>query len=257
MPSFTPIDYPEQFEIKTPPNRELTTEEFDYYIEMEKKLRKWDGWAQKVYLDRLKDTETSQEKEQCYRNQERYVAWSQSIQAKIRYAFQPRKGPEKGFEDEQSNENEQENEYLDLEQPGDVPAVRRVSQHEMDLMFGTGITPTPNMPSPQKAMNEKIPEILKESRTTTPISDKGKKKKEESSLEGKPLPQRETIRKTHVFPIGGILFQLSIPKKLEGMEELKDQLVLKQDRVKIVQCKWQRISLKSKRIFLEKKEVYL
>ena len=62
IPNYVPMDYPEQFEIKTPPNRELTTEEFDYYIEMEEKLRKWDGWAQKAYLDRLKDTENSQEK---------------------------------------------------------------------------------------------------------------------------------------------------------------------------------------------------
>ena len=112
---------------KTTPNRELTTEEFDYYIEIEEKLRKWDGWAQKAYLDWLKDTETSEEKEQCYRNQERYVAWSQAIQAKIRYAFQTRKSPEKGFVDGQINIKEQENEYLDLEQPGDVPAVCRVS----------------------------------------------------------------------------------------------------------------------------------
>ena len=171
------MDYPEQFEIKTPPNRELTTKEFDYYIEMEEKLRKWDGWAQKAYLDRLKDTENSQEKEQCYKNQEIYVAWSQSIQAKLRYAFQPRKDSEKGLEDERSTEKEQGNEYLDLEQPEDVPVVCQVSRHELDLMFGTGITPTPSMPSPQKVMNEKIPEILKESRVTSPISDESKREK--------------------------------------------------------------------------------
>ena len=50
IPSYIPMDYPEQFEIKTPPNRELTTKEFDYYIEMEEKLRKWDGRAQKAYF---------------------------------------------------------------------------------------------------------------------------------------------------------------------------------------------------------------
>ena len=63
------------------------------------------------------------------------------------------------LEDEQSTEKEQGNEYLDLEQPEDVPVVRRVSRHELDLMFGTGITPTPSMPSPQKVMNEKFQEF--------------------------------------------------------------------------------------------------
>ena len=223
VPSFIPMDYPEQFEIKTPPNRELTTEEFDYYLEMEEKLKRWDGWAQNAYLDRLKDIENSQEKEQCYKSQERYVAWSQSIQAKLRYAFQPRRNPEKGLEDEQSAGKEQENEYLDLEQPGDVPVVRRVSRQELDLMFGTGITPTPNMPSPQKAMNEKIPEILRESRVTTPISDEGKRKKGEPPLKEKPLQQREKITKTHISPIGGNTIPIKYSKEIGrygGIERL-------------------------------------
>ena len=209
--------------IKTPPNRELTTEEFDYYIEIEEKLRKWDGWAQKAYLDRLKDTENPQEKEQCYKSQERYVAWSQSIQAKLRYAFQPRKDSEKELEDEQSIEKEQGNEYLDLEQPKNVPVVRRVSRHELDLMFGTGITPTPSMPSPQKVMNEKIPGILKESRVTTPISDESKREKGEPPLKEKPLPQREKITKTHISPIGGNTIPIKYSKEIRrygGIERL-------------------------------------
>ena len=159
-------------------------------LKWKRKLRKWDGWAQKAYLDRLKDTENSQEKEQCYKNQERYVAWSQSIQAKLRYAFQPKKNSEKGLEDEQSTEKEQGNEYLDLEQPEDVPVVRRVSRHELDLMFGTGIIPTPSMPSPQKVMNEKIPEILKESRVTSPISDENKREKGGPSFKRKTPPAK-------------------------------------------------------------------
>ena len=118
------------------------------------------------------------------------MAWSQSIQTKIRYAFQPKKDLEKRLEDEQSTEKEQENEYLDLEQPEDVPVVRRVSRHELDLMFGTGITPTPSMPSPQKVMNEKIPEILKESRVVTPISDENEKEKRRSSFKGKTPPAK-------------------------------------------------------------------
>ena len=78
----------------------MTDEEFDYYYEMEKKLRRWDSWASEAYLDRLKDVETPEEKEQIYKEQERYVTWSNAIQAKIRYAYEikdsPKESPKKG-----------------------------------------------------------------------------------------------------------------------------------------------------------------
>ena len=95
-----------------------------------------------------------------------------------------------------------------------MPTVRQVTRHELDLMFGTGLTPTSNMPSPQKAMDEKIPEVLKESTVTTPISDKSKKKKEELSSEEKPLSQREKIRKIHVSPIGGNTIPIKYSKEI-------------------------------------------
>ena len=219
---------------------------------MEKKLRRWDSRASEAYLDRLKDVKTPEEKEQIFKEQERYVAWSNAIQAKIRYAYEikdsPKESPKKGSDKEQSPEERLGNEYLYLEQPDNVPAVRQISRHELDLMFGTGMTPTSNMPSPQKIMDEKIPEVLKESRVTSPISDKSKKKKEELLLEKKPLPQREKIK---------ILSQLSILRKLEGVGELKDQQVLKQDKVRRMQYKWQKISLENKKILPEKKEVRL
>ena len=56
-PNFKLVDYPVPFKIRTPPNRTLTDEEFDYYYEMEKKLRRWDSQASEAYLDRLKDVE--------------------------------------------------------------------------------------------------------------------------------------------------------------------------------------------------------
>ena len=158
-PNFRPADYPAPFEIRTPPNRTLTDEEFDYYYEMEKKLRRWDSRASEAYLDRLKDVETPEEKEQIYKEQEKYVTWSNAIQAKIRYAYEikdsPKESPKKGSDKERSPEERLGNEYLDLEQPDNVPAVRQISQHELDLMFGTGMTPISNMPSPQKIMDEK------------------------------------------------------------------------------------------------------
>ena len=148
-------------------------------------------------------------KEQIYKEQERYVTWSNAIQAKIRYAYEikdrPKESPKKGSDKEQSPEEKLGNEYLDLEQPENVPAVRQISRHELDLMFGTGMTPTSNMPSPQKTMDEKIPEILKESRVTTPISDESKEK---------PLPQREKIKKTHVSPIGGNTIPIKYSKEI-------------------------------------------
>ena len=103
---------------------------------------------------------------------------------------------------------------MDLEQPENVPVVCQISRHELDLMFGTGMTPTSNMPSPQKIMDEKIPEILKESRVTTPISDESKKKKEELPPEEKPLPQREKIKKTHVSSIGGNTIPIKYSKEI-------------------------------------------
>ena len=102
---------------------------------------------------------------------------------------------------------------MDFEQPDNVPAVRRISRHELDLMFGTGMTPTSNMPSPQKIMDEKIPEILKESRVTSPISDESKKK-EKLLPEEKPLPQREKIKKTYVSPIGGNTIPIKYSKEI-------------------------------------------
>ena len=78
-PNFKPSDYPLPFEIRTPPNRTLTEEEFGYYDEMEKKLRKRDSQASEAYLERLKDVEAPEEKEQIYKDQERYVAWSNAI----------------------------------------------------------------------------------------------------------------------------------------------------------------------------------
>ena len=196
----------------------MTEEEFDYYYEMEKKLRRWDSRASETYLDRLKDVEIPEEKENIYKDQERYDTWSNAIQAKIRYAYEikdsPKESPKKGSDKEQSPEEKQGNEYLDLEQPENIPAVHRVSQHELDLMLGTGITPTSNMPSPQKTMDEKIPEILKESRVITPISDESKKKKEELPPEEKPLPQREKTIKTHVSPIGGNAIPIKYSKEI-------------------------------------------
>ena len=41
------------------------------------------------------------------------------------------------------------------------------------------------------------------------------------------------------------------------MGELKDQQVLKQDKVKRMQYKWQKISLENKKILPKKKEVRL
>ena len=103
-PNFRPADYPVPFKIRTPPNRTLTDEEFDYYYEMEKKLRRWDSRASEAYLDRLKDVETPEEKEQIYKEQERYVVWSNAIQAKIRYAYEikdsPEESPKKGSDKE-------------------------------------------------------------------------------------------------------------------------------------------------------------
>ena len=196
----------------------MTDEEFDYYYEMEKKLRRWDSRASEAYLDRLKDVETPEEKEQIYKEQERYVAWSNAIQAKIRYAYEikdsPKESPKKGSDKEQSPEERLENEYLDLEQPDNVPAVHRISRHELDLMFGTGMTPTSNMPSPQKIMDERIPEVLKESRVTSPISNESKKKKKELLLEEKPLPQREKVKKTYVSPIGGNTIPIKYSKEI-------------------------------------------
>ena len=201
-PNFKSADYPVPFEIRMPPNRTLTDEEFDYYYEMEKKLRRWDSRASEAYLDRLKDVKTPEEKEQIYKDQERYVVWSNVLQAKIRYAYEkkdsPKESPKKSSDKEQSPEEKLGNEYLDLEQPKNVPAVRQISQHELDLMFQTGITPTPNMPSPQKTMDEKIPEILKESRLTTPINDESKKKKEEL-LQKKNLYHRERRSKRLMY----------------------------------------------------------
>ena len=190
---FTPSDYPEPFKVKTPPNRNLTMEEIDYYIEMEEKFKKWDEWAQKAYLDWLKDIETSEERRQCYKSQERYVAWSHATQAKIRYAFQPKRSPERRTENGQRKDKEQENEYLDLEQPEDVPNIHQISQKELDLVFGTGISPTSSIPSPQKAMDERISELSKKSKETTPSSDKVEERREELSPKEKPLPQREKI----------------------------------------------------------------
>ena len=122
-----------------------------------------------------------------------------AIQAKIRYAYEikdsPKESPKEGSDKKQSPEERLGNEYLDLEQPDNVPAVSRISRHELDLMFGTGMTPTSNMPSPQKIMDEKIPEVLKESRVTSPISDESTKKKKELLPEEKPLPQREKIKR--------------------------------------------------------------
>ena len=162
-------------------------------LKWRKNLKKWDEWAQKAYLDRLKDIETSEEKRQCYKSQERYVAWSHATQAKIRYAFQPKRNPERRTEDGQGKDREQENEYLDLEQPEDVPNIHRVSRKELDLMFGTGISPTSSIPSPQKAMDERIPELLKKSKETTPKSNKIEERTGEFSPKEKPLPQREKI----------------------------------------------------------------
>ena len=122
-PDFTPSDYPEQFRIRTPPDRDLTIEEIEYYIEMEEKLKKWDERAQRAYLDQLKDIETSDERRRCYKSQERYVAWSHATQAKIQSAFQPKRSPGRKSKDRYDDEKEQENEYLDLEQPQDVPDV--------------------------------------------------------------------------------------------------------------------------------------
>ena len=76
------------------------------------------------------------------------------------------------------------------------------------------MTPTSNMPSPQKIMDEKIPEVLKESRVTSPISDKNKKKEEELLSEEKPLPQREKIKKTYVSPIGGNTIPIKYSKEI-------------------------------------------
>ena len=162
----------------------MTDEEFDYYYEMEKKLRIWGQLGIRSIFRQIKRCQNPEEKEQIYKEQERYVAWNNAIQVKIRYAYEikdiPKESPKKESDKEQSPEERLGNEYFDLEQPDDVPAVRQISRHELDLMFGAGMTPTSNMPSPQKIMDEKIPEILKEFRVTSPISDESTRKRKSS-----------------------------------------------------------------------------
>ena len=220
-PNFTPPGYPDPFEMKTPPPRALTSEEFEYYFGIQEKLERWDRRATGVYVDRLKDIETPEEREQVYKDQERYVAWSDAMRAKIKYAFQLKDTPTKDLkkDPEQDQEEGQNNEYLELEQPNDTPNVHQISRKELDLMFGTGISPTPQTPSPQKAMDEKISEVLKESRVatprvTTPLSDYTTNKKEKVSSEEKPLPQREKIRKVHESPIGGNTIPIRYSKEI-------------------------------------------
>ena len=68
------------------------------------------------------------------------------MEAKIKYAFQAKKPPKKDLK--KGINEKQENEYLDLEQPEDVPNVHQISKGELDLMFGTGVAPTPDIPLP-------------------------------------------------------------------------------------------------------------
>ena len=53
-------------------------------------------------------------------------------------------------------------------------------------MFGTEVSPTSSIPSLQKAMDERIPKLLKKSKETTPSSDKTEKRKEDSPQEKNP-----------------------------------------------------------------------
>ena len=211
-PNFTPQGYPDPFEIKAPPERALTTEEFDYYCEMQEKLNRWDTRASGVYIDRLKDIETPEERAQVYKDQQRYVDWSNSIEAQIKYALRAKNPPKEDLK--KGQDEKQENEYLDLEQPEDVPDVHQISRSELDLMFGTGVAPTPDVPSPEKVINKKIPEILKEYRVATPFSDKNQKNKEETPPLEKPLPQREKVKKIHVSPIGGNTIPIKYSKEI-------------------------------------------